>query len=258
MNYHMTKVSRLKDIIKSGGLSAKKIGENSKLVNDEKAKLSFSKGMEGVIQITVSFQKRYDFDAEERGETPKDLSEILGPSIYLCFPENLRLNEQENTINGQEDIADAYTTQDIPLENLRVCVLKNKKTNEVIYDREAIVKFMMSQTPVEDAIKNLPDRKFLGYIEHSDTLANYIRAYYKQNEELIAKYNSYDYELQTMDVKEFYEKIANVQKSFEDRLKEGAPSQEEQASFAKNYSENLKDNQQTIEPEKSDLNEHIQ
>lgn len=227
MNYHFTKKEYLKSILQNGLIPF--LGGNSDLVNDKNKKISYSKGANGIIGMTAFFQGRYDLANLKE----IDLDKILGEGVYLAFDEKNIENLSKPFSNGQEDIFDASTKQNIPSEKLKVCLVYNKKTEEYSYKRADFLKYMMSKTDMKDVLKTMPEADFTDdgnisyYYNDGRKITRYslIENYYGKNKEIIEKFKSDDYAMATMDLGMFmstlyHDKCNMKYTNFSENLKE--------------------------------------
>ena len=195
-NYHTTNISRLQSILEKGLIP--QIGVNSDLVNDKVLKLSMSRGMEGVIGMTMCLQRRWDYENEQAGESKKDLDDILGESVYLRF-------NRDEPMKEKEDIMDSFTTEPVLSEALEVCLIENQEDGTVSYNRDDVVTYMMAQIGVEEVIEQLPksDREFMPGM--GKTLIDLVREYYETKREEIDKFKLGKYSLKALDLETFIE-----------------------------------------------------
>lgn len=194
--YHMTKVEYLNEIFKNGLLPLN--GKNSKMVDDDKARVFFSEDMQGAIGLTAAFQDRFD-DLSEKSDMIgySSLNEYLGESIYLSFDAECCENENEdNYING-------YTKKEIPASKIQVCVLENMNNGQVTYQRDDIVKYMMANVPFEKAIPIYMGKKY-------DAL---LQKYYNDRQEDIESFHAEDYKLVHIDIQKFMKKYIEKDES---------------------------------------------
>ena len=92
--YHFTSVNNLESISKKGLVPGN--GDNSKLIDDQKEKVFFSEGFEGVIALYVDFNLVFeniklgksdinDLLLKDRVDGCNSLKEYLGEGVYLTF-----------------------------------------------------------------------------------------------------------------------------------------------------------------------------
>jgi len=216
--YHMT--SHLKEIIQDGKLDIK-VGKNSNFVNDIKSEnkgISYSLGLEGLVATNAMFRARYQYDLLEnqtdRYITLDDMflqnvneqeNRAVGSNIYLIFDET----EQIRNENIERDIADPKTKSVINIENISGVVLKNKKTGELKYDRDSILRYAISKINIEDMLSKLTnsDRPFMnmeGYGKTDFSFKEYLKRYCKEmlKESETIEISKNDYELEMMNVNE--------------------------------------------------------
>lgn len=126
------------------------------------------------------------------------LEEYLGDGVYLCFAmENLK--NERNFENG-------CTSTTIDSERLNVLILKNRKTNSILYNRFDLIHYMMARVnPIE--IKYY-GANYLGSPSPAVATAriqNKVVSYYNENLEKIKKYNNEIYQLIEVPLSEFLE-----------------------------------------------------
>lgn len=119
--------------------------------------------------------------------------------IYIKFEADNIVNEQEDNIDR---FADACTSQKIPAQNIKVCVLRNNSTGKITYRREDIVTYMMSACSIED-IKS----KYL----LDDRLSNQIEEYYADRQAEVMDLT--EYTLEEMELQRFYEQYIATTKN---------------------------------------------
>jgi len=274
--YHMT--SHLKEIIQDGKLDIK-VGKNSNFVNDIKSEnkgISYSLGLEGLVATNAMFRARYQYDLLEnqtdRYITLDDMflqnvneqeNRAVGSNIYLIFDET----EQIRNENIERDIADPKTKSVINIENISGVVLKNKKTGELKYDRDSILRYAISKINIEDMLSKLTnsDRPFMnmeGYGKTDFSFKEYLKRYCKEmlKESETIEISKNDYELEMMNVNELLNLVEkdnkrNFGKSAledviqDDKLRTSNVKQETKNIFKKLKKENNKEKIQ-----KSNLN----
>ena len=70
-----------------------------------------------------------------------NFTEFIKDNIYLCFDGNCITNKNE------EKKEDSYTNDVIPPQQLKVCVIKNKRTGTIDYSMENIYCFLYANNP---------------------------------------------------------------------------------------------------------------
>lgn len=146
--YHTTKIKFLPYILENGLQPI--YGNNSYLTADpRKSKVSYSVGMQGAVNTFSVFDRFYGNILEGRineesfikSLTPQEYAkhqesvenirnsisfeDWIKDNIYLCFDGNY-LSEK-----NEDKIEDSYTTQAIPPNQLKVCVIRNNKDNTI-------------------------------------------------------------------------------------------------------------------------------
>ena len=112
----------------------------------------------------------------------KDFSDYIGEGVYL-------------TISGITDVIsndekDCYTTKTIPPEKIKIVLLKNKITGEIIDSRENILTYFMSITPIESIIEST----------HNVVTIKVIKELYNKKINDIACYNSNNFEIEEVPI----------------------------------------------------------
>lgn len=187
--YHQTKIENLKLILEKGLIC--KNGTNSKAIKDTKEAVFFSEGIVGAICLQAAF--KYKFDKLKKGTSHEGetLEEFLGESVFLRFDS---YGIQNENFQGEEfSFFNGWTTKKVEPKKLKVCILKNKKSGEITYRKNDIIKYMMAITPVESI------KKGNKYIE------KVTQDYYKSRSEELSKFNADEYSLEDIPIEKFYE-----------------------------------------------------
>ena len=124
--------------------------------------------MEAITEVIVWIKEIMEY---------KDFSEYIGNGVYLTISEITDINSS--------DEKDCYTTQIISPEKIKVVLLKNKKTGEILDNREQILAYFMSVTPMKsilDNIHNVVTKKIIKDLYESKL--NDIRYYGSNNFEI--------------------------------------------------------------------------
>lgn len=112
----------------------------------------------------------------------KDFFEYIDNGVYLSIS-NI---EDINTI----DTKDCYTTKNIPSEVIKVVLLKNRQTGELIDSREKVLAYFMSITPIENILDNT---------NNGVTISN-IKDLYKYKMNDIKYYNKNNFKLEEIPI----------------------------------------------------------
>lgn len=202
--YHMTSLDRLDSISKEGLTPRNE--DNSKLINDQKVKVFFSEGFEGVVALYVDFDLVYqqikskelvldNKELEEKILVSSNLNDYLKEGVYLEF--------DGDDIKNERNFENGCTSKIIPPEDLRVCVLSDEE-NTVTYSRFEIIKYMMSKTDPEDI-------KYYG-VKYEDSpnfdaatqrIKGKIKNYYANHQEEINDFKKNNYQLNSIPLEEF-------------------------------------------------------
>lgn len=207
--YHFTNKKNLESISKNGLVPSN--GENSKAISDEDKVVCYSEGYEGAIAINMSFEEQFKRkkDNNEHGFKGDTLKEHLGDNVYLSFDgENIE-NQSINNVNG---FFNGKTSQKIEPQKLSVCVLKDKDGN-TITEREKIVYYMMSKTPIENYSKLEMCKKE----DYKKDFMKRINDYYNKNQENIKKYSSKEYSMEEISLEKYMELDKNKDDINDDR-----------------------------------------
>ena len=202
--YHMTSLDRLDSISKEGLTPRNE--ENSKLINDQKVKVFFSEGFEGVVALYVDFDLVYqqikskelvldNKELEEKILVSSNLNDYLKEGVYLEF--------DGDDIKNERNFENGCTSKIIPPEDLRVCVLSDEE-NTVTYSRFEIIKYMMSKTDPED-IKYY-GVKYEGspnFDAATQRIQGKIKNYYANHQEEINDFKKNNYQLNSIPLEEF-------------------------------------------------------
>lgn len=192
--YHTTKIKNLKSILQ-GGLKPN-YGNNSSLIADrKKGKIYYSAGMEATVKMFSSFDSFFyrvqegfmneesfinslspeeyaihkrNVDAILKSESFKD---FIKDNIYLCFsPDSISDRHEEKPM-------DSYTSETIPPDKLKVCVIRNKTDNSIYsFSMQDIYCFLNAQNPnlengleiidyLEDIKKFQNDNYYMDYLD---------------------------------------------------------------------------------------------
>lgn len=126
----------------------------------------------------------------------KDFFDYMGEGVYLTI----------SGIRGVKTIdpKDCYTDQIISPDKIKVVLLKNKKTGEIIDSRESILAYFMSLTPLKNIIYNTPN-----IVTHK-----IITDLYKSRlEDIRYYYNKSNFELEEMPINLYLSKKKNTAES---------------------------------------------
>lgn len=107
----------------------------------------------------------------------KDFFDYLGDGVYLTISDITDIDSY--------DEKDCYTTKTIAPEKIKIVLLKNKMTGEIIDFRENVLAYFMSITPIENIIDNI----------HNLVARTVIKELYNNKLNDIAYYNSNDFEM---------------------------------------------------------------
>lgn len=190
--YHMTEYKNLDSIMEQGLIPT--YGDRTRLIGDERRAVFFSKGIANAIRMYCNLRSYYESRTEEKGakaikfyeeklngykqlekegnelseenlkeieaihkviENTKemmnynDFFEYIGEGVYLTF------SDVENVESFDEK--DCYTFDVISPDKINIVLLKNKETEEIVDDREAIIAHFMSITDFQDLTSKLHD-----------------------------------------------------------------------------------------------------
>ncbi|MBR2744590.1 MAG: hypothetical protein IKE01_04770 [Clostridia bacterium] len=163
--FHTTKLDNLISILHNGLQPI--YGNNSALTADSRTgNVSYSAGIQAAVDTFSVFRRFYNdvvegnineesfrrtLSQEEYSNHQKSIREILesesfedwiGNNIYLCFDGNCLSDRHEDKPE------DAYTRETIPPEQLKVCVIKNKKNDSICYfSMKDIYCFLYAKNP---------------------------------------------------------------------------------------------------------------
>ncbi len=191
--YHHTKLKNISQILETGLVG--KIGEASKFGKETIPRVYFSEGIEGVLATAETFQDRFNSLMKEQGKTEwenKNVEEYLGESIYLCFEGKDIKNENPNKENA---FRNGCTSKNISPQELKICILRNKSTNQVLWHRDDIIKYMLANYPI-DNFQN-------GDKYQKEEIINYYHLRYKE----LWPIDWQNFNLEIIDLKMFYEQF---------------------------------------------------
>jgi len=210
--YHFTSYENLESINEYGLVP--KTGGRTRSIGDNRCAVFLSEGIENAIQMYSSILWHYNrhsgelgpkaikyykdrikdynnigkkipLDEEDIAEVEamnnaiewikkimsyKDFYEYMGDGVYLSISNIGEVNPK--------DPRDCCITNNIPPEKIKVVLLKNKKTGEMIDSRESVLAYFMSLTPKEfiiDSTPNVVTKKLIKdlYEEKKDDIKNY-------------------------------------------------------------------------------------
>ena len=160
--------------------------------------------LENQTDRNVTLDDMFNQNVQEQEE------KFLGSNVYLVFDETDSIRAE----NEERDIADPKTKLPIDISNIRGVILKNNRTGQIEFDREAIVRYAVSNTQIQDIIENLvsSDRPFMnmeGYAETDFSFRDYVRRFFLEvsKEPETQVIGNGDWRLQEIDVKELLEII---------------------------------------------------
>ena len=154
--FHFTKNKYLRTILEQGLQPT--FGTNCSIIGDQVgAKVSYSVGSQGATKMFVGVHGIYSRMAEgrvnEEGfnerslkaihelQQAKDFEDWEGQGVYLVFDGECIAEEHRVETKPY----DAYTDRPISPEQLRVCVIRNKETGEMISSKYDIVNFWLAR-----------------------------------------------------------------------------------------------------------------
>ena len=154
--FHFTKNKYLRTILEQGLQPT--FGTNCSIIGDQVgAKVSYSVGSQGATKMFVGVHGIYSRMAEgrvnEEGfnehslkaihelQQAKDFEDWEGQGVYLVFDGECIAEEHRVETKPY----DAYTDMPISPEQLRVCVIRNKETGEMISSKYDIVNFWLAR-----------------------------------------------------------------------------------------------------------------
>lgn len=196
MCFRHSPISDIKSIMKNGLDPDKSKSNLRQYTADERQKVFYSEGMEGVITFDCTCQRKYK-QMQEQGKVPSNITmdefyreQDKEERVYLMFDGYGVINEQED---NSDRFADAYTSNRIPADKIKVCVLSNSKTGEISFKREDIIRYMKIICSIDD-IK--------GKYQLDDRLEEQLAQYYEDTN--IGTNEFADFELQEIGIEEFY------------------------------------------------------
>lgn len=116
----------------------------------------------------------------------KNFFEYIGDGVYLS------VSELGNVTSY--DASDCCITKNIPTEKIKVVILKNKETGEIIDSRESVLAYFMSIIPKENIIYSTPNVITRKIIEDL----------YKNKLEEIKYYNMMNFELEEIPINLYF------------------------------------------------------
>ena len=201
--YHFTSVNNLESISKKGLVPGN--GDNSKLIDDQKEKVFFSEGFEGVIALYVDFNLVFeniklgksdinDLLLQARVDGCNSLKEYLGEGVYLTF--------ELGNIKNERNFEKGCTSMIIEPSKLKVVGLKNE--DKISFSMFDVVNYMMANTLVSN-IKYY-GVKYLNspvVAEATKRIQGKVSKYYQEHDKDFLKYKAKEYSLIEVDLVDF-------------------------------------------------------
>lgn len=143
-------------------------------------------GKEGRMPREDKPSEKEQFEAIKRSTSFED---YLGKGMYLIFDGTNVTNTGGN--NGRVNIFDASTNDTIEPQSLRVCMIRNKDTNEVTYSKYDFIQYMMA---------NITDEEFS---ELPSNIQKFVSFYISAYKDSIEDFRSGSYEVEYISFEEF-------------------------------------------------------
>ncbi len=227
--YHITQYENLDSICENGLIP--KNGSRTRSIGDKRCAVFLSKGVSNAILMYNSLLNHYNTFSGERGirainnckgiiETYherekivpltqedtdeleatikvidwieqimeyKDFYEYIGDGVYLTISNITNVNLDYNK--------DCYTNEIISPKNIKVVLLKNKQTGEIVDSRENVLSYFMSTIPCEYITSNL----------HNVVTIKTLKDLYNARKNDIAYYNSDNFEMEEVPIRSYLE-----------------------------------------------------
>lgn len=227
--YHFTNYENLKSISEMGLVPRR--GDRTKNIGDKRCSIFLSKGITNSILMYNSllhhynsftgnnglkainfYKERLNYYNKRAEEIPlledeleekealisaierineimtyKDFFDYIGDGVYLTVSNIIDVNTTSEK--------DCYTNKIIPPEKIKILILRNKITHEIIDTRESILAYFMSITPIKEIIDN---------INNIITIKN-IKELYNNKIEAITYYNNENFELEEIPIRIYLE-----------------------------------------------------
>lgn len=233
--YHFTSYQNLESICQNGLIPQK--GSRTMSIGDQRCGVFLSKGIPNTILMYDHFLFHYQSHSGKNGkkgisffkerikinqewakEIPPDENgiaeiEAMKKAIewikqimkYQSFSEYIQ-DGCYLSVSGIQGLVekypeDCYTTETIPPKKIKVVTIKNKETGERIEDREKVLAYFMSMTPMESIIKGNPNvitRKT-------------IQDLYADRAQDILFYNSDQFQLEEIPISDYVQKRKNLE-----------------------------------------------
>lgn len=222
--YHFTNYENLESISTNGLIPQS--GSRTRSIGDKRCAIFLSKGTANAILMFVSFMHHYESFAGEKGmHTIKHYQKIvkefarkakvevldqedieeweatkqaihwiegimsyesfeayIGEGVYLSISANVNIND-----SNEED---CYTKETIPPNKIKVVILRNKETGEVIDCRENVLTYFMSITTSEELLKNV----------HNVITIKRVKELYEAKQQEIAYYNASNFAIEEIPI----------------------------------------------------------
>ncbi len=198
--FHFTYLNRAFSI-REKGLTAR-VEDNSQVVKDTSAKVSFSDGRYAAAGLMANFYRIYtdiktgkrdtdktNHNIEKKVLESESFEEFLGDGMYFIFDGTNIENTGGNS--GHINPFDAGTKESINPNDLKVCMLRNKQTGELSYSKFDFAQYLMMNLTCED------------YSKMPEEIISDIEFYKENHAEEMHKFKTAEYSLEFMPIDEF-------------------------------------------------------
>ena len=229
--YHFTSYDNLESISETGLIP--QTGFRTKTIGDEKCAVFLSKGMDNVIRMYSAILWHYSQVGGDNGKkiikeyknkikryqeeisnysffadiytkeidsindyirTIKPLTKIKSFYDYLGDGCYLSVSDIKGVVPKYDDYDDCYYESIISPQKINVVTIKDKKTKEIIDEREKVLTYFMSYYELDDLLKD--ERNVL-------TIKNICDIYNERLAAIDGFYNYHNYELEEVPIKEY-------------------------------------------------------
>ncbi len=234
--YHFTSYDNVENISENGLIP--QIGLRSKTIGDEKCAVFLSKGMDNAIHMYSSIswefsqscgdnaksiikdcRKTIEYyldkinngslfsdEYQEIVDANRKYIELIKPLVKIktfeeyigdgCY---LSVSGIKGIVARNQNYADCYYEKVVPPKNIKVVTIKDKKTKEIIDEREKILTYFMSNYEPSDLFLSKDERNAIA-------IRNILDMYDERTGAIYGFYNYHNYELEEVPIKEYVKK----------------------------------------------------
>ena len=204
--YHMASFSSLRSMSMIGLKPNKNPGLIIKNYDDdtEYGRVVFAEGLAGIIAQQAYLNKGYQDikSGNTEGYSEKDVRDVNATeSVEEYLDEPVYVGFDESLVENEGDSIHGHTEESVEAKDINVCVIKNKKTDEISYDGKSVMDFMMSMVPVESI--HVSGQNRTGSELTDEEVQATVSEYYEAHKDGMEKYKSGEYTLEEIPLAEF-------------------------------------------------------